>query len=373
MKVITPLAFCLLALTPLFAQQDLKLPGIVVEQNSKYKTGKVAYLGQVSIRSIPSTTPTRSDSNGAFMLVFADYRGGSNVRVIASKQGYEVVNQKELENAAVLGRYEPLKIVMCKAGELANNQVKYYNIGVEAITDSYKKKIALLDKNSKEKDAMIAELRQRHGVLLTEKASILYYLEKDKAEALAQVRSFSERFAEINLDDADSLYIAAYNAYMEKRIEDVFQILDLQLLEKNMEAAKRMITQGTDLIAYADSVKKYNLQMLEQFTKGSWLAADAATQINALSKAQQYYEQSLSATPCNIQTRYLYAQFLADYSKDPALYLNNLEKAVQCLETIPSERYAASFFHTLHLRTDWQFLEEERVELIYMRLKNLIE
>ena len=316
----------------LYAQQDISLPGVVVEQNSKYKTGTVHYLSKVSLRSIPSSTPTQSDEQGNFSLVFSDYRGGSSIRVFAQKSGYEVVNQKELEQAAVLGRYQPLKVVMCKVGELAENQVKYYNIGVEAIEESYQRKIALLDKGGKEKDALIQSLRERHKVLLTEKASILFYLEKDKAEALAQVHTFSERFAEVNLDDADSLYIAAYEAYLDKRIEDVYRILDLQVLEQNMEKAKLEIARGKALLAYADSVRVYNLSMLEKFAKGGWLAASAATQTKALEQARLYYEQALRAAPCQMGARYAYAQLIVEFLNDPAAYLENLEQAVRCLE-----------------------------------------
>ena len=148
----------LLSLSSLFAQQDISLPGLVVEQNSKYKTRSVHYLDKVSIRSIPSCGPAISNSAGGFALVFSDYRGGSSIKIFAQKAGYEVVNQKEMDNAAVLGRYEPLKIVMCRAGELAQNQVKYYQIGVEVIEDRYRGKIALLDQEGKEKEALIQSL-----------------------------------------------------------------------------------------------------------------------------------------------------------------------------------------------------------------------
>ncbi|MFM9947696.1 MAG: hypothetical protein ACKV1O_07135 [Saprospiraceae bacterium] len=326
-----PLAF-LLSLHSLFAQQDIALPGLVVEQNSKYKTGAIHHLDKVSIQSIPSCGPAISNSEGCFKLVFSDYRGGSSIKIFAQKAGYEVVNQKELDNAAILGRYEPLKIVMCKAGELANKQVKYYQIGVEAIEKSYHNKIALLDKEGKEKETLVQSLRERHQVLLTEKTSILYYLEKDKAEALAQVHTFSERFAEVNLDDADSLYVAAYEAYIDKRIEDVYRILDLQVLEQNIEKAKAEIARGKAMVAYADSVKAYNLSMLEKFARSGWLAADAAVKTSALEQARQYYEQSIKAAPCNLAIRYAYAQFLTEYWLDPTGYLDNLEQSIHCLE-----------------------------------------
>ncbi len=375
MRLNSYLLYFLFLYNTITAQHDIALPGIVVEQNSKYKTGKVVFLPNVSIRSMPPSAPQRSDANGKFSLLFSDYRGGSAVKIYAAKEGFEVANQKELENAAILGRYEPLKIVMCKAGELAENQVKYYNIGVEAITESYEKKIALLNKESEEKEALIQELRERHRVLLTEKASILYYLEKDKEEALAQMRSFSERFAEVNLDDADSLYIAAYNAFIEKRIEDVYKILDLQILEKNIEAAKKLIAQGHELIAYADSVKVYNLHMLEQFIKGGWLAANAAVKNQALEKAQDYYKQALNAESCNIESRILYAQFLAEYMQDAVAYLDNLEKTITCLEQSEKKQdrqNSALLILKLHSQVNLFFQNPTSIALLIKRLEKLL-
>ncbi len=35
----------------LSAQQDIKLPGVVVEQNSQYRTGKVVYLPNAEVKS----------------------------------------------------------------------------------------------------------------------------------------------------------------------------------------------------------------------------------------------------------------------------------------------------------------------------------
>ncbi len=331
MKRTLPLVFFALLVQALCAQYDIKLPGVVVEQNSKYKTGTVHYLEKVSIQSIPTATAI-SGPDGHFELIYSDYRGGQNVKVFARKYEYEVVNQKELDNAAVLGRYEPLKIVMCKEGTLAENQVKYYQIGVEAIQESYLRKIALLEGEGKEKDELVQSLRERHKVLLTEKASILFYLEKDKNEALSQVKPFSERFAEVNLDDADSLYVKAYEAYLEKRIDDVFKILDLQLLEQNMEKAKAEIARGKALVAYADSIKAYNLSMLEKFAKSGWLAAHAATKNKALEQAQNYYVQSLKASPCNFDTWYSYIQFQAEYMPDKFNCSGTVEQAVNCLE-----------------------------------------
>ncbi|MBK9962731.1 MAG: hypothetical protein IPP06_15835 [Saprospiraceae bacterium] len=82
-KIITTLFF-LLTLDLLVAQQDLTLPGLVVEQNSKYRTGSIIHLSNVEIKSV-SAKPQRSDANGKFTLVFADRPGGDVARIHAAK------------------------------------------------------------------------------------------------------------------------------------------------------------------------------------------------------------------------------------------------------------------------------------------------
>ena len=88
------------------AQQDVEMRGVVVEQNSKLKTGKIVYLPAVSIKA-SQATPQITDSYGRFKLVFADVPNGNVTRIDVSKDGYEVVNSKVLVAAAVTGRKNP--------------------------------------------------------------------------------------------------------------------------------------------------------------------------------------------------------------------------------------------------------------------------
>ncbi|MBK8490434.1 MAG: hypothetical protein IPL49_05870 [Saprospirales bacterium] len=141
-----------------YTQQDVKLPGIVVEQNSQFHTGKVIYLSNVEIKSV-GATPQLSNLDGSFTLVFADRPPGNMVKVYAKKSGYDLVNDKEMEKAAVLGRLAPLKLVMCKEGQLYQNQIAYYQIAEDAVKQSYNQRLKLLEQESKEKDLLIANMQ----------------------------------------------------------------------------------------------------------------------------------------------------------------------------------------------------------------------
>ena len=101
-----------------YAQIDAELPGVVVEQNSKFNTGAIIYLANAKIKSPGAASELLSESNGSFKLQYADMPPGKKVRVYVSKNDYELVNEEELKRAAVTDRLDTLKVVMCKEGQL---------------------------------------------------------------------------------------------------------------------------------------------------------------------------------------------------------------------------------------------------------------
>jgi hypothetical protein len=356
------------------AQDDITLSGVVVLQNSKYNTGEVIYLKNVTVISRVGSQKISdlTDSDGDFDLVFSDKPYGNVARIYARKNAYEVVNYKELKQATVLGRYQPLKIVMCKQGDLAANQVRYYGIAVEAINERYEKKVALIGQEGAEKEALLEELRRKYNQYIVDKSSIIYYLEKDKENALKQARQISERFAEVNLDDADSLYIAAYEAFLDKRFDDVYKILDLERLRKNMEAARALMKQGEDLIAYADSVKAYNEAMLSSFITGSLMSANAAIKKDATDKAILYYEQIIRNDSTNLATLYEFAQFLDVYDSSDKI-ITALDQSYKALQETHDRVYIDLFtkFMTYKLLKTRDFGQRQELELLQSRFQKL--
>jgi hypothetical protein len=101
----TPLSilFIFACLNGLSAQQDLRLSGVVVLQNSGYRTGKVSYVSGAFVRA-PLSTPTTSDRDGKFSLMFSDKPAGDVVNVSVRKMGLEVVNWKMLPLLGVCRR-----------------------------------------------------------------------------------------------------------------------------------------------------------------------------------------------------------------------------------------------------------------------------
>ena len=98
-----------------------ELIGIVLLINSGKKV-----VANVKVQSI-GTSPTLTDNYGQFRLIFPNHKSGDIVRIHAEKQGFEVVNEKEL-NQVILGRKEPVQVVLAIEGELQENKIRYYDI-----------------------------------------------------------------------------------------------------------------------------------------------------------------------------------------------------------------------------------------------------
>ncbi len=223
----------LLGLHLLTAQQDISLPGQVVEQNSKYRTGNVKYISNAEVKSA-GTAPQRSDAQGKFTLVFADRPGGDVARIFAAKNGYEVVNEEELKQASVIGRIQPLKIVMCVAGQLYENQINYYNIAKDASLDAYKRKVATLQKEGKEKEQLMAELRVQFSQDIKTNGDAVALLDKQRQLAEQQAKELADKWVTVNLDDESPTYQRAFAAFETKNIELAKAILDSVDLEKRL-------------------------------------------------------------------------------------------------------------------------------------------
>jgi len=216
MKNITVLLFTIFFCNCIQAQQDVKLPGLVVEQNSKFNTGEVVYLSNAQVKSY-GAAPQLSDANGVFTLVFTDKPVGNVTRVYASKNGYELVNDEVLKRAAVLGRNSPLKVVMCEQGQLYENQMAYYKIAQDAYKETYDQRIAILEKEGTEKDQLLAKLEIEFNQQITSINQANELLLNQLYTAQKKAKDLTEKWATINLDDQTEEYQEAFRMKRKKR------------------------------------------------------------------------------------------------------------------------------------------------------------
>ncbi len=238
------------------AQQDVKLPGVVVEQNSKLKSGQVVYVQGASINAIQAT-PQMSDARGRFTLVFADMPPGNVTQINVGRDGYEVVNSKVLQAAAITGRNAPLEIVMCKSGLLYENQVLYYDIATDATRQLYERKLKILEQGGKNKDALIAQLQKEMNRVITSKEEAVRSLKEQNQFQLSQSLALANKFVTINLDDESETYQRAFKAFESKDVEKAILVIDSVNLESRLNT-------NVEELRKEEASGNYSLQNIEK-------------------------------------------------------------------------------------------------------------
>jgi len=209
-KLTTALFLCGI-IFPLFISAQTIQKGWVTEQNSGNKPIQGVHI--IAIGAAPAV----SDINGWFELKFKDKNTGDKITITeVSKKGYEVVNKKEVDNWHISTHPDELfKIVVCPAGLLTQNTIKYYNISLKAVTEGYENKIA--DLQAQLAKAKISE--SEYGKL----AKITG--EQFKAQQ-SQLEELTDKFARVNFDDVSVIYKHAFEKFQEGKIDSVLIILN---------------------------------------------------------------------------------------------------------------------------------------------------
>ena len=312
------------------AQQDVKLPGVVVEQNSKIKTGAVIYLQGASIKATKAT-PQSSDAKGRFTLIFGDMPTGNVTRIDVVKDGYEVVNTKVLQAAAITGRTTPLEIVMCNSGLLYENQLTYYNIATDASRIAYERKIRVLEQGGNNKEALIAQLKKELNKQISSKEEAIQSLKEQYQLQVQQSQMLADKFSTVNLDDESETYQKAFAAFQSKNIDQALALLDsVNLVERlgtnaaalqeeessvtgslnNIERRKQQINQDVSECMFKSRlhILKYDYQTAKQNyllalaydslnTDNIWEVAVFLLNQKEDSLAKKYFDKLLSLTP----------------------------------------------------------------------------
>ncbi len=151
----------LLLLAYATSAQQIQLKGSVAVHNSKYSTGKVAYVKDAFVTA-PFTRPAAIDNKGVFALEFVGLGAGTSIALQLEKEGLEVVNTHDLEDV-VISRKLPVRIYVAKKGELAKAQTELYNISKEALFAKRDALIVRLRADNAQSKATITELEQQFG------------------------------------------------------------------------------------------------------------------------------------------------------------------------------------------------------------------
>ena len=254
-------------LFPLSLPAQVVVKGVVTEQNSGNKP-----IAGVQLLAL-GANPEVSDHDGRFSLTFQDKTAGERIRLTSvTKSGYELVNREEAETWVIPSEPDKImKIVLCPAGQLAANRLKYYRISFEALTKGYRDKVGELEKQ-----------RDKAGIDARRYAEQLQLLEDQYRNQQKELEQLADRFARENFDDCSEVHKQAFWAFQTGNIEEAIRILEttdsekeILLAEHQKEKGKILEKEGQSMQQEADSIlnlmrqlkltgKVYELNLLYQ-------------------------------------------------------------------------------------------------------------
>jgi hypothetical protein len=334
-------------------QQDIVMRGSVVLQNSKTLTGKVTYLPDVNIRSL-KTTPTMSDSRGQFKLVFANVNYGAKTELTARKTGMMVVNQEILKEAAIVGRADTLKVVMCDEVQFEDNKQRFYSISTENLQRELSRRVAKLQRaNAADKRHLMDSLQNEMNIKLTSADEAIAQLNTRSKALEEQLEKLSNDFAAVNLDDASETYRLAYRAFTEGDIHKSLGILYAVDLRKRLSDNKLQIKRRDTLIATMARQNDTSTLQISQDIQACLLAANNHKILFQHREAQSWYETAIEYDSLNLSLLNEYTSYLfefAEYSKATRYNDIAIEHARVLRRSADSSLYTEGYAEALYYR-----------------------
>lgn len=183
------------------------------------------------------SSPTTSDANGEFRLIFPESFIGESVFLLIEKEGYEVVNAKELDNVILTNR-NPIQIILAPKGEIQNTQRRFSYIAQQALYEKYEVPMNQLRSNPEE---TMKTLSEKYGREIKNKAEARKLLNSEFELAKKRLPEIARNLSRVNLDDASESYIKAYEAFQVGKIDSAMYYLDREDTESGIDLLREDI------------------------------------------------------------------------------------------------------------------------------------
>lgn len=264
-------------LSSLFAQSVL-LTGQVSIHNSAYTTGQIAYVKNTYV-SAPFAGSANTDNTGSFQLNFVGIDRGATVALTVEKDGWEVVNTREINNV-VLGRRTPLRVYLARRGDIARAQTELYNVSLKALTRRHDELIAHLRADQEARAAVIADLESKLNREITDRFEAERILTEQLEATRNRLPEFALELATVNLDFASEMYRQAYTYFKAGEIERAIETLDEAILDKAAAEVVANLDSLNQSIAHLDTVarleeERFDLQLQSLLVLGRSLEGQA--------------------------------------------------------------------------------------------------
>ena len=213
--------------------------GIVREMNSNKKPLSNVYI------KFTDAIPTTTDDSGAFRLVFSGKKVGDLIFCEEiKKQGYEIVNKRELETLKISQtRALGFDIILAKIGVIAAAKREYYDVSDKALKASYNRV-----KNALREQVTQSQISQMDYIEQMKQLQERYDRQRASLDELA------EKFARVNFDDVSDLYREALQLFKDGQIEEAI---------KKLEDAD-LIARTNRRLAERERLRKAGLLIMEQ-------------------------------------------------------------------------------------------------------------
>ncbi|MFD3000115.1 tetratricopeptide repeat protein [Pontibacter toksunensis] len=344
MKVVFFLLFLLIFFQTIAQQSNVV--GVVSIFNSETRTGKRQYVANAQVEdNNDRATPTVTNSNGQFRLIYVGIPEKEPVSFQIKKSGLEIVNHDAL--SAIAGQNELVRIAMAHPDSISEYRRSIYRIGktqaekrLEKLIQSKSKQLAELKKNDLQKNEKIKLIEEE-----------LLKLEDQRMKIEEQIQELSRRYAPVNLDDASPLFRDAFLLFQKGSLDSAMTILNNADLEKKVNLILQEREKSTALqkeLLVRDSLQR---QRTEDTGGALKLKADLHTTRYEVDSATSSYELLIKLDSSNPEYFFYYGTFLS--------WLNQLDKAINYLEI--SSRLS---------KTNSQ-VDESNIALIQYNLGNL--
>ncbi|MEO0585576.1 MAG: tetratricopeptide repeat protein, partial [Bacteroidota bacterium] len=292
-----PICFLLICLLlgPMSAHAQYILPGQLTLQNS----GNTPVVG-ASVTAPPWANTTLSDAGGQFALSFTGKKAGYEALLSIEKEGYEVVNKKELLHTLTADP-QPVRLYLCPQGEWQENAISYYQINEANLTRRYREEIDRVQEVLADNQAMMYDSLAR--------------LEELYRGALSQAQELAEQFAIANLDDATDLYEEAFGYFKEGKIQEAIDLLTDTRLEQQLKGITEEIAEGKEMIAIGEKKVVNAQEALDQGIENYLLKADLLVLDFRFDEAEENFVKAVEVDTMRFASRFGYAYFLQVQNK----------------------------------------------------------
>lgn len=314
-----------------FGQAELR--GIITIQNSK---GKAAYPAQIKAFG---ATETATNSDGSFKLKFGRKKSGEDVSIEVVKDGYEVVNKRDLfTRLPEKAKDQELHLYMCVVGTWQKNALKYFGINEKVIAKKFEQKIETLE----------ARLNQQEIESDYYKLSVAK-LNKQREAALNQANELAEKFSKANLDVESKRYNKAFQLFTKGKIDSVIIVLNEEDILKEVEIAKKTLDRA---------VKEFLLKAEAHIINFDW------------KNAEKTFRHAIATKPDDFHANNDFAYFLQDQSKyKEALTFYEKAKDIGLQQNFNKLRYNI-LLNDLARFYSWYGLIEKSNETFEMAIKS---